>query len=1123
MAKDGDQPREAATHLRDGCVRAAAESVAVDLLPPQGLTQDARDEPLFGAQWHLGSASGFDINLGNVWDDYTGAGISVAVIDTGIDPNHPDLDGNIDPVNRLNSRTGSTSATSGNPQTGADNHGTTVAGVIAAEDNGIGVVGVAYEATLVSIYTPLTTSAFAQRGLVFAQNFDVVNNSWGYGGGGDPFYVDFDDTLRRSGEDASFAQYGTAIRDTAEDGRGGLGTIIVFSAGNNFEIGDDTNLSNFTNSRYTITVGATQENGEAASFSTAGASILIAAPGVDIATTDRPGSAGFVPNLDPASLGSNDYVEIDGTSFSAPVIAAVSALVLQANGGLGARDVQEILATSARTILPEALAWQTNGAANWNGGGMTWSYDYGSGLVDAHAAVRLAETWFLEDVFGLGTATAATFTNEATATGSAAPNLAIPDNNEAGISTTLNLTGNVLMDQVEVHLDINHTFVGDLIAEVVSPAGTSAIILLQPYLGSASENNIDFTFSTTFFWGETSAGTWTLNVFDLGPDDIGTLIDWTVTAYGDAIPVDDTYYYTNDFGGVLAAEAARATLSDGEGNDTINIAAVESASTLDLGAGNGQIAGRALAIADGTVIENIVGGDGADVFLGNDRPNMIFGGRGDDTLVGAEGADRLVGGAGDDRLVGDNGDDTFIGGEGVDRLYGGAGSDWVAFDDSGDSVIVVLHAGYSNGVGLGRDRLVAVENARGAGLADLLIGDDGANTLLGGAGDDNLVGYGGDDLLDGEADNDRLRGQDGDDILMGGVGDDGLEGGSGNDTLLGGAGVDRLIGDAGSDWVAFGDTEGAVIVVLHAGYSNGEGLDRDRLIDIENAVGSQHGDLLIGDDGVNTLLGGGGDDNLVGYGGNDLLDGEADNDWLRGQDGNDTLLGDVGDDTLEGGAGDDLLLGGAGRDRLNGDEGSDTLFGGAGVDRLDGGDGIDWVAFGATAGPVRVVLHAGYSNGDGLERDRLIAIENASGSQHDDLLIGDDGANVLLGEGGDDVLAGQGGADSLAGGAGNDWLRGQDGDDTLAGGLGSDLVEGGAGSDVFVFADGDGFDTVADFTVGTDRIDLSAVAAITDFADLTANHVTQVGGDVWIEDGGGDRIVLLGVAAGNLDEADFLF
>ncbi len=114
----------------------------------------------------------------------------------------------------------------------------------------------------------------------------------------------------------------------------------------------------------------------------------------------------------------------------------------------------------------------------------------------------------------------------------------------------------------------------------------------------------------------------------------------------------------------------------------------------------------------------------------------------------------------------------------------------------------------------------------------------------------------------------------------------------------------------------------------------------------------------------------------------------------------------------------------------------------------------------------------------------------------------------------DDVLSGEGGRDILTGDAGND---------RILGGAGDDALSGEQGSDVFVFATGDGIDTVVDFTAGTDRIDLSAVAAIADLADLDANHAIQDGCDLSIEGAGGDRIVLIGVALDGLEIAGFLF
>src|SRR5262249_55514677 len=97
--------------------------------------------------------------------------------------------------------------------------------------------------------------------------------------------------------------------------------------------------------------------------------------------------------------GSTFYSEAQtatGTSFAAPVVSGIVALMLEANPRLGYRDIQEILALSARTVGTDAsnpTDWTSNPPTNWNGGGMHVSHDYGFGEVDAKAAVRLAETW----------------------------------------------------------------------------------------------------------------------------------------------------------------------------------------------------------------------------------------------------------------------------------------------------------------------------------------------------------------------------------------------------------------------------------------------------------------------------------------------------------------------------------------------------------------------------------------------------------------------------------------------------------------------------------------------------------------------------------------------------------
>jgi Ca2+-binding RTX toxin-like protein len=251
-----------------------------------------------------------------------------------------------------------------------------------------------------------------------------------------------------------------------------------------------------------------------------------------------------------------------------------------------------------------------------------------------------------------------------------------------------------------------------------------------------------------------------------------------------------------------------------------------------------------------------------------------------------------------------------------------------------------------------------------------------------------------------------------------------------------------------------------------------------------------------------------GDDRMVGLGADDDLVGRAGNDLLIGGLGDDVLSGGKGNDTLRGGAGDDVLIGGLGNDLFEGGAGADVMIGGAGRNTL---------SYASSGAAVNVDMLAGKATGGDAEGDILAGFENVTGTDFADTVRGDDlrnkvlggrGADVLEGNGGNDTLTGGDGNDNLSGGLGNDLLngakgtdtlaggdgadnlfggdgndslsgdggadtlRGENGDDTLSGGAGADRMFGGAGSDLFVFSDGFGNDSVMDFAVNVDRIDL---------------------------------------------------
>ena len=138
-----------------------------------------------------------------------------------------------------------------------------------------------------------------------------------------------------------------------------------------------------------------------------------------------------------------------------------------------------------------------------------------------------------------------------------------------------------------------------------------------------------------------------------------------------------------------------------------------------------------------------------------------------------------------------------------------------------------------------------------------------------------------------------------------------------------------------------------------------------------------------------------------------------------------------------------------------------------------------------------------------------------------DIVFAEEGDDTIYGGEGDDWLVGGEGADTIEGGADADDIEGGEGADTITGGTGDDTLTGGAGADTFVFASGDGNDTITDFENGTDTIDLSAITAITVFSDLT---ITQDGDDTKIDLGTNvGEIILEDFTSTDLDATDFDF
>jgi len=340
-------------------------------------------------------------------------------------------------------------------------------------------------------------------------------------------------------------------------------------------------------------------------------------------------------------------------------------------------------------------------------------------------------------------------------------------------------------------------------------------------------------------------------------------------------------------------------------------------------------------------------------------------------------------------------------------------------------------------------------DAFGGDLGDVFVGSDFGDLLFGFAGNDSLTGGGDDDYLDG------------------GIGADMLSGGDGNDRLYGDAGADALDGGEGNDTASFEFASGSVIVNLEDGMGLFGEAEGDVYVSIENVIGGVFNDSLTGSSrSVNILDGGAGADELYARGFGDILIGGSDGDYLsdntRGPrtttasyvtaaTGVTASLADASLNTGDA-AGDFYnrignLTGSAFNDRLIGDALANVLTGGAGRDRLDGGEGIDTASYSSAFEGVYIDLNEGRGRRGDAAGDVFTSIENVTGSDFQDVLIGTASDEMLIGGGGNDRIVGGGGKDRIEAGAGNDvvTLSGL----SFGGGLSAD---GGVGTDTLVIA-----------------------------------------------------------------------
>ena len=380
----------------------------------------------------------------------------------------------------------------------------------------------------------------------------------------------------------------------------------------------------------------------------------------------------------------------------------------------------------------------------------------------------------------------------------------------------------------------------------------------------------------------------------------------------------------------LVATASAETINGYAGADKISYLNSPAGVTVKLWSGTG-VGGH----ADGDKlisIENVAGSNYKDRLEGTDGQNWLYGNGGDDILTGLGGtdilsgglgADQLYGGLGEDWMYGNEGDDSLYGEAGNDRLQGGAGADRYVFDTAvaGNDTIADFD--------VTADKIVLAANLNGNGittaaqaLAHVHAGANGDAVLdLGGGNGVTFAGVkpsqlGVEDFVVGSTTTSSLTSSP---QPTSGTTTSGsaINGTSGDDQLVATANAETINGYEGADTVSYLNSSSGVTVHLWSGIGVGGHAEGDKLIGIENVLGSNNNDGLEGTDGQNRLYGNAGDDTLAGLSGIDVLSGGLgadqlfgglDEDWMYGNEGNDKLYGEAGNDRLQGGAGADTYV-----------------------------------------------------------------------------------------------------------------------------------------------------------------------------------------------------------------------
>lgn len=463
---------------------AAATQKQADVAATLGI-----NDPIFKEQWHLMNTVqvGHDVNVSGAWlQGITGKNATVAIVDDGLDMYSDDLKANYYAAGSwdFNDKTAEPK-----PRLSDDRHGTRCAGEVSAVKNNVCGVGVAYDSKIAGLR--ILSKVITDADEALAMNYDFQHNqiySCSWGPPDDGRSMDAPGILIRR-----------AMLNAVQKGRNGLGSIYVFASGNGAANDDNCNFDGYTNSIYSISVGAVDRMGKHPYYSekcSAGLVVTYSSGSGDAIVSERPpfrilekSRLLIFTSQHGTDVGTNAcYNGHGGTSAAAPLAAGIFALVLQIRPDISWRDMQYLALNTAVPIGLDTEEWQDTTI------GKKFSHTFGYGKVDSYGIVEAAKTW----------------KNVKPQAWYFSPWIhvkqAIPQGEE-GISVSYDVTPDMLknanlerLEHVTVTMNVAHTRRGDLSVDLISPNKVVSHLSVPRRMDNEASGYEDWTFMSVVHW-----------------------------------------------------------------------------------------------------------------------------------------------------------------------------------------------------------------------------------------------------------------------------------------------------------------------------------------------------------------------------------------------------------------------------------------------------------------------------------------------------------------------------------------------------------------------------------------------------------------------------------------------